>query len=93
MVSNQVLQNAIEGVKSISGYEIGLAAPGEEGTLFTAPVFRDAWSYLETFRALGQTEAQKVHPGGEGHRRKRDPGGPHGGVPDPDASGYRPGEL
>lgn len=59
MVSNQVLQNAIEGVKSISGYEIGLAAPGEEGTLFTAPVFRDAWSYLETFRALGQTEAQK----------------------------------
>lgn len=59
MVSNQVLQSTIEGIKSISGYELGLAAPGEDGTLFTAPVFRDAWAYLDTFRAVRQTEAQK----------------------------------
>ncbi len=59
MVSNQVLQSTIEGIKSISGYELGLAAPGEEGTLFTAPVFREAWAYLDTFRAIRQTEAQK----------------------------------
>ncbi len=61
MISNQVLQNTIEGIKEISRLEIGIMDAEGREVAVTAPVFADASVAIPDF-ALSPADSQSAGP-------------------------------
>ena len=61
MVSNQVLQNTIEGIKEISHLELGIMDADGREVAVTAPVFADAAGAIPDF-AVSPADSQSAGP-------------------------------
>ena len=61
MISNQVLQNTIEGLKEISHLEFGIMDADGREVAVTAPVFADASGAIPDF-ALSPADSQSAGP-------------------------------
>ena len=84
MISNQILQSNIDGLKEIT--RIDLCVCDVEGKVL-ASTFEQAEEYESSILAFADSPAAGIHPPCKGRQRRCLHGGKAGGVPDPESAG------